>query len=393
MPFYVGNVISRAAECNRLGVVDTTFIDPNINNTVNTVAVQADNKIVIGGVFSTVSGVTQNRIARLNYDGTLDTTFNTGANIGVSSTVEKLLIQPDQKIVIAGRFTTARGVTKNRIARLNTDGSLDTGFNVGGTVGVDGNCFGLGLQADGKILLSGIFINARGTVQNRMCRLNTDGSLDTSFNTGGTIGADDYIRKFIELPGGQILVGGQFGNIRGVLQNGFAKLNSDGTVDTTFNTGANPGVVGPGDVYDMFVQDDGKIVISGDFTSFRGTTLQFNSPEIARSNINGTRDTTFFKSNPNVGVLCIEQQFDEKIFIGGLFDRISSTGITVNYFARLEKNGVHDTTFNAVVPPGTTAPAGPYVFCSALQDDCRILIGGSFTEVQGITRNRLCRLA
>jgi hypothetical protein len=141
----------------------------------------------------------------------------------------------------------------------------------------------------------------------------------------------------------------------------------------------------------MIIQDDGKIVLGGDFNSFRGTTLQANSPEIARSNTDGTRDLTFIRPFPNNGVNCLEKQFDQKVFAGGLFVRIS--GRDVYYFGRVNEDGSDDSTFNAVIPTGVTAPVpGGYVNCSALQDDCRIIIGGGFTEVQGITRNRLCRL-
>jgi len=393
MPFYVGNVMSAAQECTGVGVIDTSFIDPDIDNDVNAIAVQTDGKIIVGGTFTTVAGTTKNRIARLNNDGTLDTAFNTGGTVGVSGAVERLLIQPDGKIVIAGRFTTARGTTQNRIARLNTNGTLDTGFNTGGTVGANGNIFGLGIQSDGKILVGGIFTTMRGTTVNRLARLNTNGTLDTGFNTGGTIGADDNIRAFIPLDTGKIIVGGDFINIRGTLQNGFARLNSNGTLDTTFNTGANPGVVGPTSIFDMALQEDGKIILVGDFQSFRDTTLSANSPEIARSNDDGTRDTSWTTTPvPNNSVQCCEIQYDGKVFTGGLF--VNMRGRAQNYFARLLDDGTDDTTYNVAPNSGVTAPIpGGYVFCSALQDDCKILIGGAFTEVRGSTRHRVARLA
>ena len=92
-------------------------------------SIQADNKIVIGGVFNEVNGTARNNIARLNADGGLDTGFNPGT--GADNTVTTLSVQPDGKILIAGYFTSYNGASRNRIARLNTDGSLDVGFDPG----------------------------------------------------------------------------------------------------------------------------------------------------------------------------------------------------------------------------------------------------------------------
>jgi uncharacterized delta-60 repeat protein len=394
MPFYVGNVISRAAECDRIGVVDPSFIDPNFNATVKAIAIQADNKILVGGDFTTVNGVTQNFITRLNYDGTLDTTFNIGGTRGVSSDVRSIAVQPDQKIVIVGTFLTARGVTQNRIARLNTDGSLDTSFNTGANPGFSNFCNIVKIQPDGKIIVGGFYNSARGVQQLSIARLNTDGSLDTSFNTGANVGTNDQVLAIEIQPDNKIIIGGFFTTARGVTQNGFARLNTDGSLDTSFNTGANPGIAGGQGIYDMTIQSDGKIVIIGDWTSFRGTTLQSNSPKTARSNTNGTRDTTWVAfPEPDNGPITCKQQFDGKIFIGGFFGLMR--GANKTYFARLGNNGSLDTTYN-VAPPaqGVTAGLpGGYVYSSAVQDDCRILIGGAFTEVRGITRRRLCRLA
>jgi uncharacterized delta-60 repeat protein len=401
MPFYVGNVISRAGECGGTGLLDTSFIDPNINNRVECIEIQADNKIVIGGIFTTVGGSTQNFISRLNYDGTRDTTFNIASQgtIGASSTVRALAIQPDQKIIAGGSFLQMRGVTKNNIARLNTDGSLDTTFNIGANLGVTPSGGGQGVyaiavQPDGKIVIGGLFTSARGVVQNNIARLNTDGSLDTTFNIGANVGTSGQVRSVLIQPDGKIVIGGNFALARGVTQNDFARLETDGSLDTAFNVGVNPGVAGGLGVYDMALQPDGKIVLVGDWNSFRGTTLQSNSPEIARSNTDGTRDTTWATGQrPNNSVLCCELQYDGKVFTGGLFTTMR--GVSNTYFARLQTNGTLDATYN-VAPPAqgvTAAVPGGYVYCSALQDDCRILIGGAFTEVRGFTRTRLARLA
>jgi len=120
-------------------------------------------------------GVTRDHIARLNLDGTLDTSFDPNANDWVYS----IALQPDGKILIGGSFDTVGGVTRNHIARLNPDGNLDATF--------DPNVFALGfvtsiaLQADGKILIGGLFSSVGGVSKKNLARLNPDGTVDTSF--------------------------------------------------------------------------------------------------------------------------------------------------------------------------------------------------------------------
>src|SRR4030066_140562 len=104
--------------------LDLTF-NPNANGGIFAIAIQSDNKILLGGGFTTIGGVTRNYIARVNSDGTLDTGFNPNAN----STISAIAIQSDNKILLGGDFTTIGGVTRNRIARVNSDGTLDTEFN------------------------------------------------------------------------------------------------------------------------------------------------------------------------------------------------------------------------------------------------------------------------
>ena len=133
------------------GLADS--FDPNANSNVNSIAVQADGKILAGGGFTTLAPnggapVTRNHIARLETDGRLDQTLNLGI---VGSIVFATAVQPDGKILIGGTFTTVLGVARNNIARLNTDGTLDTAFNPNASSDV----FSIAVQADGKILVGG----------------------------------------------------------------------------------------------------------------------------------------------------------------------------------------------------------------------------------------------
>jgi uncharacterized delta-60 repeat protein len=138
---------------------------------VQAVTVQSDGKVVFGGEFTMVKGATRNRIARLNANGTLDGTYNPGS--GANSRVASIALQPDGKVLIGGDFTTFNGANCNHIARLNSDGSLDTSFSVGS--GANGGVSSIAVQSDGNILIGGDFTLVNGVTRPRVARLYGDG--------------------------------------------------------------------------------------------------------------------------------------------------------------------------------------------------------------------------
>ena len=134
-----------------------------------------------------MAGLTRGRLAKLNAEGTVMTSFDTVS--GASNDIRALAIQNDGKLVIGGDFTSYRGTFINRIARVNTDGTLDTSFNPG--TGANSDVNAIAIQSDGKIVIGGEFTTINGTSANYIARLNSDGSLDTSFSP--TSGPDDAI--------------------------------------------------------------------------------------------------------------------------------------------------------------------------------------------------------
>ena len=230
-------------------------------------------KILIGGAFANIGGTPINGIARLNSDGTLDTTFITGT--GANGAVYALAVQTDGKVIIGGDFTAVNGNTSfNHIARLNTDGSLDPTFNPG--TGASDSVRAITVQFDGKILLGGLFTSVNGSTNfNHIARLNMDGSLDSTFTPG--LGADDAVLSIALQSDSRIVLGGEFNRCSGVTRNGITRLNTDGTVDPTINfgTGANnfvAAVVMQQDTifgYPTNVPDE-KIIIGGGFTEYNG---------------------------------------------------------------------------------------------------------------------------
>jgi len=325
------------ARLNADGSLDTGF-NPGTgaNGTVETITAQADGKVIIGGTFSRYNGTRRNCIARLNADGSLDTGFDPGT--GTNGTILSSTMQADGKIIIGGTFTTYNGIGRNRIARLNADGSLDSSFDPG--TGASGDVMTISVQVDGKVIIGGWFTGYNGTVSGRLARLNTDGSVDAGFNPG--TGADGMVGSIAVQGDGKIIIGGQFTSYNGIASERIARLNADGSFDTGFDPGDGVG----GTVLSTAVLADGKIIISGHFTSYNG----IGRNRIARLNVDGSLDTSF---DPGTGagssILSSVLQPDGRIIIGGGF--LSYNGMGRNRIARLNADGSLDASFD----PGTGA--------------------------------------
>lgn len=370
---YNGNTINNIARLNSNGTFDTTFnTGSGANNSVERAVVQSDGKIITVGTFQIFNGSTRNRIARLNSDGSLDTTFN--PNLGADQIISNVVIQNDNKILIVGLFSTYNGTPAGRIARLNTDGTIDASFNVG--TGFTQNPRKILLQPDGKIIIAGFFTSFNGiaTVPH-IIRLNTDGTKDSSFTTG-TFNNGMFDCAFQN--DGKIIIAGDFTTYNvDTSYNRIARLNSDGTLDTTFNPGSGAG----NSIRTVAIQNDGKILIGGLFGAYNGTVIN----RIARINENGTLDATFTVGtgfNSDVNSLFIQP--DGKIKVGGFFT--SYNGLVRNRVTRINQNGLIDLSFNPAMGADLT------VHCSAKQADGKIVIGGDFLTYNGESITRLTRL-
>ncbi|HLA56011.1 MAG TPA: MopE-related protein [Flavobacterium sp.] len=343
-------------------------------------AIQPDGKILIAGGFTSYDGTPRGGIARLNADGSLDTGFDPGTGItGGGVYVYAIAIQSDGKIVIGGSFTAVDGTPRNNIARLNDDGSLDTGYNVG--TGTDNDISNISVQSDDKMILTGPFLNYNGTSQNTICRVNTDGSLDTGFNIGtaaGTIASRLIWTSDIQ-PDGKIVIGGGFLDFNGTPITRIARLNADGTLDGSFSAPAPNNTV-----LKIVVQPDGKVLAAGFFTNYN--LLGYNC--VTRLNANGTVDSGFIPgTGSDFGIQAMDIQSDGKIYIGGFFT--SYNGSARSRIARLNTDGSLDTTFAV----GTGCTGGTLdVYGLSVQSDDKVVIGGDFLAYNGTGRNRVARL-
>ncbi|MFQ3590922.1 MAG: BACON domain-containing carbohydrate-binding protein, partial [Chloracidobacterium sp.] len=384
----MGLVAGEPALAQAPGTLDAAFapviLDPSNNpGVVYAVAVQSDGRIVIGGEFTSVNGSGRSRIARLNADGSLDTSFNPGSGAGGSlfPSVFAVAIQSDGRIVIGGDFSTFNGIGRNNIARLNADGSLDESFNPG--TGIGGGIFpavyALAVQADGRILVGGEFTSVNGVGRNNIARLNANGALDTTFDPGSGIGGlSPSVQEIAVQADGRVVVGGQFSNVNGVGRNNMARLNSNGSLDTAFNPGSGTDDT----VQTVVIQSDGKLLIAGFFTSVNGIPRG----RVARLNPDGTVDSGFASgSGANEVVSAMALQPDGRVVIGGDFTSVG--GSSRNRIARLSASGGLDPTFD----PGSGITGG-VVWSVAVQANGRVLVGGGFTTVNGTPRASLARL-
>ncbi len=289
--YYVGYNLGAL---RRINATTGTFLQGISNASTitqaNLIIDETNNKAYIGGWFTSIQGVSAQRIARLNLPSmTIDTSFDSTTGFVNNEDVRVMRLQPDGKLLVAGSFISYKGVNFNRIIRLNSDASIDNTFNVGNGFNDTVWSHSMVLQPDGKILVGGSFTTYQGVSSNRIIRLNSDGSIDTSFNIGSGFGG--AVRVVTLQPDGKILVGGEFGSYNGTQSRFIARLNTDGSIDTTFNIGSGFNDV----VTSIRLQSNGKIIVGGVFTGFSGVNVLY----LVRLNSNGTLDTDFI-SNTNI---------------------------------------------------------------------------------------------
>ena len=371
---------NRLAKLNSDGTLDTSFdIGSGFNNAIFAIKEQTNNKILIGGSFTTFNSINQNRIIRLNSDGTKYSTFSIGT--GFNSTVWDIDLQND-KIIAVGNFISYNSISSNKIVRLNSDGNLDTSFNIG--TGFDNNCYTLNVLNDNKILIGGEFNNFNNENRNLILKLNSDGSLDTSFNLGninidGTIMIPFQVRTILPLNSNEVFVGGFFVHFNSIFRLGLMTIENNGII-TEFNNGS--GLSGDGvNVNKLLKSNDGKYYAVGRFYKYNGKS----NKNIAKINYDGSIDMSFNSGQgANFNIVDADLQSDNKIIIGGSFTKYND--ISKNRICRINPDGSIDNTFDI----GTGFNNS--VIKVKILSNGKILVSGSFTNYNGTLVNNLIRL-
>jgi len=361
-------LLGAGARAQSPGSLNTSF-NPGTgaNSRVLGIVRQSDGKLVIGGQFTTFNGVARGRVARLNYDGSLDTSFDPGS--GPDSTVNAVAVGADGKVVAGGDFFGVNGVSRTRLARFYVDGSLDLTF----APVVNGTIQAVAVDPAGRVYLAGSFTLVNGVSRSRVARLNIDGTLDLTFAPG--TGPNSSVLGLELLADGKVLLAGYFSSVNGVTRHRVARLNTDGTVDTTFV----PGTLDNGYANFTSTGSDGKILVGG------GLYVGLNS-RLLRLNPNGSVDTTFNVGNNviNSDVTTAVSHANGTVIIAGYFTAVN--GVSRNSVARLLANGTLDTAFN----PGVGA--NNRITEIVLEPDGSFVAGGDFTTYQGVSRNRITRI-
>ncbi len=406
--------------------------------------IQPDGKVVVVGNFVSVRGRTVNGIVRFHPDGRWDESFASGmggrrpgGSPGEWVTASTVLIRSiqDGELVIYGDFTEFDGRARSGLARLHSDGSLDTGF-----IPDLRNSFLVDVLSDGKVLVA---LFSSGTVR----RLGRDGANDPTFrwslpglsassfvgaavglpdgrmlvaqstteipgyaptlkwmNTNGVVQAGytvasrlvQRVRAIAPQPDGKVVVGGEFSRVDGADLGALVRLNTNGTVDRTFKASLKPEISAGGSVrnrsiWNILPQSDGRLVISGDFESIEDQSRS----ALARLLPDGSLDRTYAPSRTSPSyTAAYAMQPDDRLIVA---DRwlTRAGGLARNGIARFNVDGTGDESFD----PGAGIRFGAQNIYSiesiraiVLQSDGRILLTGSLREVGGVARTNLARL-
>lgn len=316
---------------------DPEFYTGNGANTVTGIQkmlVLQDDRIVIFGSFSSFNDTICNRLVCLKANGGIDTSFHAGG--GIPGYVYTMAEQPDGKIILAGNFTSYNDTSYASILRIYANGVIDTTFNPGS--GPDNMIKCCKIQPDGKLLVAGLFTTFNGAMAKGIVRLNADGSIDNTFISGTGLDNGTYLGQIILEPNGKIVLSGDAFSYNGTPVNQIFRVNSNGSIDTTFVI--NLSSYQP--ISTVLRQSDGDYIVIGSFTEFNGQLIN----HIAFLDSNGQLNPSFSSSGflNDLSVLRGDVQPDDKILLFGSFN--SYNGIVNNGILRLNADGTIDPEFN-----------------------------------------------
>ncbi|HEV7643322.1 MAG TPA: FG-GAP-like repeat-containing protein [Pyrinomonadaceae bacterium] len=337
--------------------LDTGFNPAVTGGSVNAIAVQPDQKIIIGGTFTTVNSFARNKIARLNSDGSLDTSFDPNSAVTTGNSVSSVQVLSDGKLLVSGAFgTTSPGGPIKAVVRLNANGSFDTSLTDFPTA-MSGDVRIAKQLPDGKIML------CSGPLR----RFNNDGTSDPSFTTAITVNNGSATGTCMDIdlqPDGKLLVGGSITAVNGIPRAGFARLNADGSLDTGFAPAA-PANSLSWTLYSILPQPSGRINFFG--ISSYSNPVHPSQPilglELFAVNSDGSGQTKYTADSPS-GVWAGVPTAGSKTLM--VFEYFGTFKLR-RYFA----DGQPDASLS--VPNFSGG-----VRSIAVQADGRILVGGQF---------------
>ena len=348
--------------------------------------------LYVAGNFTQYAGKPAVRLARVKADGSLDSTFNPGA--GPNAVVRAVAVQPaDERVLVGGEFTSFNGNFAGRLVRLSRTGAVDTSFVIG--TGANAPIRAIVVQKDGKILLAGDFTLFNGQPAPYLARLNANGSMDTTFKPG--IGPNGRVNALALASNGSIYIGGWFGGVGGKDASRIARLSVNGTFDPTFQTRGGvsntavsaaadpftPGIGTTGTVNALAVTSSGRLLVGGDFNTAAGDVPSYR---LAAFESTGLVVREFSFNGPaSAPVDALVALSGGRVMAGGSFRFIGSPAQSRPGIAALSATGVVEADFRSPLNPAPRSALSSV----ALQPNGNILIGGSFISVQGATQTRV----
>jgi uncharacterized delta-60 repeat protein len=381
-----GTPASGIVRLTHTGARDSSFGPPTLDEygapgTVNGVAQQADGKLLVGGLFHSAGGVVAHNVLRLASDGTRDPSFDSSIAAGPSGLrISAFAIRPaDGHIFVGGYFSSYGGTPRNNMAWIGPNGSVDATFaGLGGATDNNPQVFSIAVQPDGKILAAGLFSSFNSAPRYNLVRLNPDATIDPSFDPN--LQTEGSLRAVVVQPDGKILIGGVLRAVNGIACGKVARLNPDGTLDTSFNVGSGANNT----VQAIAVDPAGNIFVGGLFTSFAGTARR----GVVKLSPTGALDPGFNSgAGTNSTVFAFGPANDPAgILVGGSFTDYN--GVAARYLIRLNAtSGARDLSFNS----GGSGPSST-VRAIAQQADGKVYLGGSFSSYNGVGAARVVRL-
>lgn len=335
---------------------------------VFSLTVLPDKSYVVAGSFFNPSA--HRYATKLEADGSLATdSWGTSPPGGANTTTRATALSHDgTKVYIGGDFTTISGTSNRYIARFHLDGTVDSTFTAPSFQFIS-NIKVIAELPNGQVYIGGTFVGVNPTHSNtHFARLNNDGSVDTSFATE----INSIVEDIVVHSDGSAHVVGFFTQVNGTPYTRIVKLAPDGTIDPSFT----PPTIN-NTIYSCDAQSDGKIVIGGEFLSLGGYHYR------ARLNPGGSIDISFDNTNiPNSIVQAVHVQADDRIVLGGQFSRYPGGVNSGAYLQRLNPDGSVDQYFR----PGNGANSTVYDIDST-PDGC-LYIAGRFTSAGGLPANR-----
>jgi hypothetical protein len=364
-----------------------------VNSTVRALAV-VGNEVFVGGLFTSAGGVSANRVARFNTQTNTWSTLGTGSSNGVSGgivTAVNALAVVGNEVFVGGEFTSAGGVSANRVARFNTLTNTWSSLGTGSSNGVSGpgspHVFALAVVGN-EVVVGGRFTSAGGVSANNVARFNTQTNTWSTLGTGSSNGVS-YDVSALAVVGNEVFVGGFFTSAGGVSANNVARFNTLTNTWSSLGTGSSNGVSGGGGSVSALAVVGNEVFVGGSFTSAGGVSAnnvaRFNTLTNTWSSLGtGSSNGVSGPGYPHVNALAV---VGNEVFVGGSF---FLAGVIANNVARFNTQTNTWSTLGTGSSNGVSSGGYPYVDALAVVGN-EVFVGGSFTSAGGVSANNVAR--